>query len=292
MILTDSSSARIGASVVQAIVSPSATFHQFMCYSETTISAAITGAAGLIKNGIGGLTLSGVCDYTGPTQINAGQIEISSASTLNGVISGAGSITKTGTSALVLGGSNTYSGGTLSAPSGTGTITFAQNNAFGTGLFTSAGPSKIICIATSTLTNNFQVNAGNSLQFRVNTQTAILTISGNVAGSGSINKTSIGRLHFNGDLTYTGSTEITGGFLRVFKTAGASLATATFNNATGVTSLSVSFNVAPPSGVTTDFRFFQGSTVQSFPSITLSGVPAGTTATYTSETSTLSVTVP
>ena len=287
MILTNSTTAEVGTSNVNAIASATASFRQFMCYAVTTISAAITGTTGLIKNGIGGLTLNGVCDYTGPTQINAGQIAISSASTLNGVISGAGSLTKTGTTVLTIGGSNTYSGGTLSAPSlATGTITFSQNNAFGTGLFTSAGPSQIVCTATSTLTNNFQVNAAQSLQFRVNAATVILTISGNIAGSGSISKTSTGQLRLNGTLSYTGSTTISSGTLRALKTTGASTATATFT-----TGLSVSFNIAPPSGTTT-FRFFQGSTTNSYPSVTLVGVPVGTTATYTSATSTLSVTVP
>jgi autotransporter-associated beta strand protein len=288
MILTNSSGAKVGVSNVTAIASSTASFRQFMCYLSTTISAAISGTTGLIKNGIGGLTLSGVCNYTGPTQINAGQIAISSASTLNGVISGAGSLTKTGTTALTIGGSNTYSGGTLSAPSSaTGTITFSQNNAFGTGLFTSAGPSQIVCTATSTLTNNFQVNAAQSLQFRVNVATVILTISGNIDGSGSINKTSTGQLRLNGTLSYKGSTGITAGILRAITTVGASTATATFQN----TSLAVAFNISPPSG-TTAFRFFQGTTIQTYASVTLTGVPVGTTATYNSGNSTLSVTVP
>lgn len=247
-----------------------------------TVSTAISGTIGIVKNGIGGLTLSGVCNYTGPTQINAGQIAISSASTLNGVISGAGSLTKTGTTALTIGGSNTYSGGTLSAPSSaTGTITFSQNNAFGTGLFTSAGPSQIICTATSTLSNDFQINAAQSLQFRVNVATVILTISGNIAGSGSISKTSTGQLRLNGTLTYTGSTTISAGTLRAIKTTGASTATASFT-----TGLSVSFNVPPTAGMT--FRFFQGTTTNTYASVTLVGAP-GRTGVYTSATSTLTI---
>ena len=291
MILTNSNAAKVGVSNVNAIASSTASFRHFMCYVSTTISAAISGTTGLIKNGIGGLTLSGICNYTGPTQINAGSLAITSASTLNGVISGVGSLTKAGSTSLIIGGSNTYSGGTLSAPSAaTGTIPFSQNNAFGTGLFTSAGPSQIVCNATSTLTNNFQINTGNSLQFRVASGTITLTIPGSIAGSGSISKTSTGRLHLNGTLSYTGSTGITAGFLRTIKTVGASTATATFQNA----SLAVAFNVSPPAATTTNFRFFQGTTVQSYAPgvISLTGVPVGTTATYTSATSTLAVTVP
>jgi autotransporter-associated beta strand protein len=267
---------------VTGIVSVSSTFLQFMQYAVMTVSTAISGTIGIVKNGIGGLTLSGVCNYTGPTQINAGQIAISSASTLNGVISGAGQLTKTGATALTLGGNNTYSGGTLSAPSAaSGTITFSQNNAFGTGLFTSAGPSQIVCTATSTLSNDFQINAVQSLQFRVNVATVILTIPGNIAGSGSVSKTSTGQLRLNGTLTYTGSTTISAGTLRAIKTTGASTATATFT-----TGLSVSFNVPPTIGMT--FRFFQGTTTNTYASVTLVGAP-GRTGTYNSSNSTLTI---
>jgi autotransporter-associated beta strand protein len=282
MILTDSTAARMQASSVTGIVSVSSTFLQFMQYAVMTVSTAISGTIGIVKNGIGGLTLSGVCNYTGPTQINAGQLVVSSASTLNGVISGAGQLTKTGATALTLGGVNTYSGGTLSAPSlATGTITFSKNNAFGTGLFTSAGPSQIICTATSTLSNNFQINAVQSLQFRVNVATVILTIPGNIAGSGSVSKTSTGQLRLDGTLTYTGSTTISAGTLRAIKTTGASTATATFT-----TGLTVSFNVPPTAGMT--FRFFQGSTTNTYASVTLVGAP-GRTGVYTSATSTLTI---
>jgi fibronectin-binding autotransporter adhesin len=282
MILTDSTGARVQGSTVTGIVSVSSTFLQFMQYAVMTVSTAISGTIGIVKNGIGGLTFSGVCNYTGPTQINAGQLVVSSASTLNGVISGAGQLTKTGATALTLGGVNTYSGGTLSAPSAaSGTITFSQNNAFGTGLFTSAGPSQIVCTATSTLSNDFQINAVQSLQFRVNVATVILTIPGNIAGSGSVNKTSTGQLRLDGTLTYTGSTTITAGTLRAIKTTGASTATATFT-----TGLTVSFNVPPTAGMT--FRFFAGSTTNTYASVTLVGAP-GRTGVYTSATSTLTI---
>ena len=287
MILTESSSAKVGASVVSAIISTSATFRQFLCYSLTTISHAISGTTGLIKNGIGGLTLTGVCNYTGPTQINAGSLLITNASTLNGVISGSGSLTKSGSSAVTIGGNNTYSGGTISS---LGTITFSSSNAFGTGSFTAQTASQIITGQTVNLPNNFIVNAGATLQYRTAGANTI-TVLGTISGAGNINKTANGRLHLNGTLTYTGSTTLTAGYIRATTTVGASSAQATFGNSGGILSLQVSFNVSPPSG-TTNFRFFQGTTTNSFSFITLSNVPAGTTATYTSATSTLAVTVP
>jgi autotransporter-associated beta strand protein len=160
MILTNSTAAEVGTSNVSAIASATASFRQFMCYAATTISQAITGAIGLIKNGAGQLTLSGTCNYTGQTQINAGTLEVTGASTLNGVISGSGSLTKTGTAVLTIGGNNTYSGGTSFVSGGlAGLIEYSSNNAFGTGLFTlSNAAGRIDTGGNVTLSNNFQLN--------------------------------------------------------------------------------------------------------------------------------------
>jgi autotransporter-associated beta strand protein len=287
MILTNSSAAKVGNSNVTAIASATATLRQIMCFAATTISSAITGTTGLVKNGVGQLTLSGVCNYTGATQINAGSLAITNSSTLNGVISGAGSLTKSGSFAVTIGGNNTYTGGTTFS---LGTITYASGNAFGTGLFTAQTATQIITPNNVTLPNNFLVNAGATLQYRT-TGAPTITVTGNIAGSGNINKTGNGYLDLTAStLSYTGSTTLQGGFIRARKTTGASTATATFQSAPGL-SLVVSFNVSPPSGTTT-FRFFAGTTTQTYASVTLVGLPSGSTATYTSATSTLSVTVP
>jgi len=289
MILTDSTAAEVGTSNVNTIASATASFRQFMCYLSTTISQAISGTTGLIKNGVGGLTLSGVCNYTGPTQINQGTLTVSLASTLNGVISGAGSLEKRGVNILTIGGNNTYSGGTSYVGSGIANyIVYNSSNAFGTGIFTlfnSAG--RIDTGNNVTLPNDFQLNA--LLQIRTLGANTI-TITGNIAGSGGINKTGNGVYDLQGTLSFTGSTQITAGTIRAYRNVGASTATANFQSA----SLSVSFNVSPPAATTTNFQFFQGTTVQSYAPgvIALSGVPVGTTATYTSATSTLAVTVP
>jgi autotransporter-associated beta strand protein len=286
MILTNSSAAKVGASNATTIASSTASFRQFMCYLSATISTAITGTTGLIKNGIGGLTLSGICNYTGTTQINQGALTITSASSLSGVISGAGSLAKTGTAVLTIGGNNTYSGGTSFNSGGLATlINFNSSNAFGTGLFTvSNAAGQISTGGNVTLPNDFLINT--SLQYRTSLANTI-TLTGNIAGSGGINKTGNGPLNLTAaTLTYTGSTSRTSGSIVASKTTGASTATATLG-----AGLSVSFNVSPPSGTTT-FRFFQGSTTNSYPSVTWTGLPVGSTATYSSSNSTLSVTVP
>ena len=284
MILTDSTAARVQGSTVTGIISVSSTFLQFMQYAAITVSTAISGAIGIVKNGSGGLTFSGACTYTGATQINGGQIVISGtvASTLNGVISGTGYLTKTGTGTLTLGGNNTYSGGTVFAPSSAAaTITFASGNAFGTGLFTAQGSCQIITGGNVTLPNNFQINTGTTLQYRTAGANTI-TVTGNIAGSGGINKTGNGIINLTAStLTYTGSTNRQAGSIVASKTNGASTATATFG-----AGLSVSFNVAPTAGMT--FRFFAGTTTNTYASVTLVGAP-GRTATYNSSNSTLTI---
>jgi autotransporter-associated beta strand protein len=287
MKLTDSSAANVGATAVTAIASATSAFRQFMCYAATTISQAITGAIGLIKNGAGQLTLSGTCNYTEQTQINSGTLEVTSASTLNGVISGSGTLRKTGTAVLTIGGNNTYSGGTSYVAAGTSAyILYTSSNAFGTGLLTvSNAVGRIDTGSNVTLPNDFQLTT--AIQIRTLGANTI-TITGNIAGGGSLTKAGNGTLILSGTLNYTGQTAITG-LLQAFKTTGASTATATFNSAGSF--IAVSFNVSPPSGVTT-FRFFQGSTASTWGVGTLTGVPVGTTATYNSTNSTLSVTVP
>ena len=280
MILTESSSAKIGASVVSAIISTSATFRQIMCYSSTTISHAIGGTIGLVKNGIARLTLTGIANYTGPTIINAGgEFVISSSSTLNGVISGSGRLWKNTAATLTLGATNTYSGGTRFFQ---GIIVFNSSNAFGTGLFVSEGGSDIRTSSTAVIPNNFLISSGTLGLRTVGANTVVIT--GDISGVGSINKSGNGIYDLQGNLSYTGSTNITTGTIRAYKIVGASQATANFTTSTN---LGVSFNVPPAAGTQT-YRFFQGSTNRSYTSVTLTNA-AGRTGTYNSSNSTLTI---
>jgi autotransporter-associated beta strand protein len=255
-----------------------------MQYAALTVSSAISGAIGLVKNGSAQLTLSGTCTYTGATQINAGTLAVTGASTLNGVISGSGSLTKTGTAVLTIGGNNTYSGGTSFVSGGlAGLISYTSSNAFGTGLFTlSNAAGRIDTGGNVTLSNNFQLNT--SMQFRTLGANTI-TVTGNIAGTGNIDKTGNGILILSGTLTYTGQTIITTGSIQASKTTGISTATASFGT---IATLNVSFNVPPAAGTQT-FRFFQGSTSRTYTAVTLVNAP-GRTATYNSTNSTLTVT--
>ena len=395
MILTDSTSSKVGPTDVATIASATAAFRQFMVYAATTISQAITGSVGLIKNGAGTLTLSGANTYTGTVTINAGTVRVTGAAQLghrtasitladvagatldfsgmtggsriigslsggganggnfvnhtgglyfgdastghfayNGIISGTGWMSYSGTSGTqTLSGANTYSGstailrGTLSINSisnvnggasslgsvtsaAAGTIAIGYTTTTGTLLYTGTGHStdRVVNLFGSTGSATLNASGSGALVFTSNFTATIagaktLTLTGNntddnriggaivnsSSGSTSLTKSGTGKWILSGNNTYTGATSIVAGTLQAQKTVAASTATATFTG--GGTSLSVAFNVAPPSGVTA-FRFFQGTTTQTYGTITLTGVPVGTTATYTSATSTLAVTVP
>jgi autotransporter-associated beta strand protein len=125
----------------------------------------------------------------------------------------------------------------------------------------------------------------------VGNSTSALWITGKITGAGSFTKVGTGILSTFSSFTivndYTGSTTISAGTLRVIKPFGAITPTALFT----ATTLSVSFTGTIPIG-TTNFQFFQGITTNTYASVTLVSVPAGTTATYNSANSTLSVTRP
>lgn len=285
MKLTDSSAANVGATAVTAIASSTPSTLQFKCYATTQVQSTQLGSLNLEKNGAGTLQLLGPdAIHTGTIKINEGAFEIIFRPTINGVISGVGSLVKTPSSALLavttLAGNNTYAGGTMLG----GIIAFTNNNSFGTGSVTGTGNWDIRGGGAITLSNNFTSNF--PMVFRIGGGNPIIT--GTISGTGNLQKLGNGFLSLDASLlSYTGSTSTNTGQLIVTKTTGLSTATASFTSF----SLSVVFNVSPPSGVT-NFKFFQGTTVQTYAAVTLSGVPVGTTATYNSTNSTLSVIVP
>lgn len=85
MKLTDSSLAFAGSNAVRAIASSSSTSNQFMVYGDTTINKVLSGTGvGLVKNGLGVLTLSAANTYTGNTTISSGILTITDTSALPG----------------------------------------------------------------------------------------------------------------------------------------------------------------------------------------------------------------
>jgi fibronectin-binding autotransporter adhesin len=177
-----------------------------------------------------------------------------------------------GTAYLITNRANVWSSVGLSLGSGTGTaygrVDLNGYNQTATSLIaTGSDPTQNIITNRSATLATLTINNSNNF-------TASNSLTGNLA----LTKTGTGTATLSGTNTYSGVTDIQDGALVVAQ----SIATATFRD----TSLSVSFSSVPTVGST--YRFFPGSTAQSYTSIILTG--AGTrTATYNSTNSTLTI---
>src|SRR5437763_7472019 len=177
-----------------------------------------------ITIGAGGLADSSVA---GTNTINMGltfaatrTVTVSNAATtvtISGVVAGAGGLTKNGAGTLVLSAANTYTGvTTINA----GTISIAADAALGTAPGV-ATPGKLVFgggTLRSTASFTLAGNRGISLTAAgaISTDPATtLTYGGIVAGAGSLTKLGTGTLLLSAANTYTGTTTISVGTLRL-----------------------------------------------------------------------------
>ncbi len=145
---------------------------------------------------------------------SAVQVDPGQTYTISSVIGGSGSLNKTGTGTLVLSGANTFNGG---ANINAGTLSISSDSNLGG----NAGKPTINA-GTLEVTNSFATNR----QFTIGSATStfqvdsgvFFTLSANISGSGSLNKTGAGTLILGGNnLGYTGATNILGGTVQVTK---------------------------------------------------------------------------
>ncbi len=190
---------------------------------SVTFAGSLTGAGGLVKIGTGTLTLTGTANSPGSLTANAGTIAIGAAGAISSVTvlgaSGAG-IVDLGTISTTAGGLN-LTGGTVQTS--TGVLTLA-----GDAVATSSGGAAAVVAGKLALsgTRTFTVSAGGA--------TSDLTLSAIVSGSGSLTKAGSGVLLLSAANSYTGTTTINAGTLRL--SGGAAIADTspvTFANASG-----------------------------------------------------------
>jgi autotransporter-associated beta strand protein len=278
---------------------------QLMLNSGSIYNNIIVNAAQYPDGGLAAFRLDGSgIQFYGTMTANSSNINLSSqitgSATLNGQLTGTNGLllktpagvgaTFTLTLANTLNPINNYSGNTttstrttiaLSAvtqiPNGTG-----KGNVVNNGTLTLGGLSHTINGLSGSGTID---GVSGTPTLTVGNNDATSSFSGvikNTSGTLSLTKTGTGSLTLTGVNTYTGATSISAGSIITPKTSGASTGTATFTN----TTLSVSFNVAPTAGMT--FRYFPGTTTQTYASVTLVGAP-GRTGVYTSANSTLTI---
>jgi len=144
--------------------------------SSTTYSGTLTGSGNLVKSGTGQLTLSGTSSsFTGGVNITGGKVSVSSSANLGATPGSADA------------DNITLNGGTLKS----------------TAEFT-LGTNKGITLGSSGGTIETATSASD-----------ILTYGGVITGSGNLTKTGNGILLLSGDNTYTGTTTISSGILRL-----------------------------------------------------------------------------
>jgi len=165
-------------------------------HDRITVSGAVSGSGGIVKDGTGILVLTAANTYSGGTTISAGTLELGNGgsvagnitnnatlsinrtddSTLGNAVSGTGSLLKSGAGTLALSASNSYSGGTtLSA----GVLRLGNDSALGTGT--------LAVTASSTLTSDGATarSIGNAVTLGSGTANVAL-ISGDATGTGAL----------------------------------------------------------------------------------------------------------
>ena len=135
--------------------------------------------------------------------------------TISNTVTGPGNLTNSGAGTLLLAGTNTYTGNTFV---NAGTLTVGGAGQLGSGSY------------AANITNNGAFNYNSS---------ASQSISGVIAGTGSLNESGPGALTLSGANTYSGSTTVSGGQLNIGNWGGATLGAITVGNAAATATLNI-----------------------------------------------------
>jgi fibronectin-binding autotransporter adhesin len=219
-----------GLSTANATLSGSMTLNKDVIFEITqytanthdriTVSGAVSGSGGMVKDGTGLLILSNAANSFGGLQINAGQVTLQTNATVTG-LSGSG-------------GSLALSGGTL-------TVNASADSSFagsisGAGNLTKAGAGTLNLSNTATSFGALQIDAG---RVAVQTNATITGLSGSggdlalaggtltvntsadssfgqvISGAGALTKSGAGALVLSASNSYSGGTTLSAGVLRL-----------------------------------------------------------------------------
>jgi T5SS/PEP-CTERM-associated repeat protein/autotransporter-associated beta strand protein len=233
-----------------------------------TVAGNISGAGALTKTGTGTMTLTGANSYTKGITISGGVLRVGNGGATGSLgsggvtnnaslvfnrsgtltqaegVGGSGSLTQAGPGTLILTGNNTYSGVTTITG---GTLQIGNEATSGS-------------LASSTIINNA------TLAFNRSDST---TYGGAISGSGRLTKLGGGTLALTGNHSYTGTTSISAGTLRL----GGATASSAFSIASGAV-----LELAPAADYGTSTTFSGSGTLRK--SGTVSARWTGASATF------------
>ncbi|MDW7979793.1 MAG: autotransporter domain-containing protein [Verrucomicrobiales bacterium] len=197
---------------------------------NVVVNSSITGTNGLIKGGIGTLTLAGNNSYTGDTIISIGTLQVGNGGTSGllgaGAISNAGTLAFNRSDTLVV--SNLITGPGTLRQSGSGTVVLTANNTY----------SGLTVISNGTLQvgnggTNGWVGSGNINNYGTFAvyRSDDVQLDNLMTGTGGLKQLGPGKLVLTADNTYSGTTVISNGTLQVGNGGNTgSLGTGTINN--------------------------------------------------------------
>ena len=169
--------------------------------SSGTVTVGTNTAAGVggismaggttLAAGVSGLVLGNAMSTAGAGTINSG----AGIFTLNGPIAGPGSITKVGTGTLVLNGNNSFTNLGI----GSGTVALGTNTAAGNGGISMAGGTTLAAATSGLVVTNAVSTAGAGT---IDSGAGVLTLTGPIAGPGSITKIGSGSLALTGNNSF------------------------------------------------------------------------------------------
>ncbi len=246
---------------------------------NATVSAGVTGTAGLTKIGTGTLTLSGANSYTGTTFVNVGTVAVSNGSSFGATGAGNGTTVAAGAEVDFSSGSSTAEAFTINGAVGDGALRILNSGITLSGAITLGSDAKLTGL-TNQMTGTIDLGGSDLIVAKNSGQSE--SWSATISGTGGLTMAGGGAtttLTLTGANTYTGVTTVNAGILSVGTIGNGGVASGNLGSAT-----SAAENLVLGGGTLR----YTGSTASTDRNFTITG---GTTGTFQITTAATTLTV-